>query len=82
MAIQRAKLIDGGKVIIPAAMRRAMGIATGDTVVIELDAGEIRIRTLQQGLDRARAIVRRRVPAGRSLVDELIAERRAEAGRD
>jgi hypothetical protein len=31
---------------------------------------------------RAQAIVRQYLPEGRSLVDELIAERRAEAARD
>jgi AbrB family looped-hinge helix DNA binding protein len=79
MEAHRARLIEGGKVIIPAPMRRSLGLATGDVVTIELDDGEIRIRTLGKALARARAIVRRHVPEGHSLVDELTTERRAEA---
>ena len=82
MDAQRVKLIEGGKVIIPAPMRRSLGLATGDVVTIELDDGDIRIRTLDRALARARAIVRRHVPEGHSLVGELSAGRRAEAERD
>ena len=39
-------------------------------------------RALAQAIRRAQALVRRYVPAGRSLVDELIAERRAESARE
>lgn len=82
MEAHRAKLIEGGKLIIPAPMRRSLGLATGDIVIIEMDKGDIRIRTLDKALARARAIVRRHVPEGHSLVDELTRERRVEADRD
>ena len=82
MEAQRVKLIEGGKLIIPAPMRRSLGIATGDVVTIEIDDGDLRIRTLDKALTRARAIVRRHVPEGQSLVDELSTDRRAEAARD
>ena len=82
MLRHRVKLIEGGKLIIPAPMRKSLGLATGDTVTLELLDGEIKVRTLQHALQRARAIVRRRIPAGQSLVDELMTERRVEAGRE
>jgi AbrB family looped-hinge helix DNA binding protein len=82
METHRVKLIEGGKVVIPAPMRRSLGLATGDVVTIEMDDGDIRIRTLEKVLARAREIVRRHVPKETSLVDELIADRRNEAGRD
>jgi AbrB family looped-hinge helix DNA binding protein len=78
----RAKLIEGGKLIIPAPMRRSLGLATGDVVMIELDKGDIRIRTLDNALARARAIVRRHVPEGHSLVEELASERRVDADHE
>jgi len=44
---QAVKIIEGGKLVIPARMRRAMGIERGDTVVVELLAeGELRVRPL------------------------------------
>lgn len=75
-------MIEGGKVVIPAAMRRSLGLATGDTVTIEIVDGDLRIRTADRTLADARAILRRHVRADESLVDELIAERRADAGRE
>ena len=82
MQPQRVKIIEGGKLIIPAPMRRELGLATGDTVVVEVTDGELRVRSLPAAIARAQAILRRHVPEGVSLVDELIADRRREAERE
>ncbi len=82
MQPQRVKIIEGGKLVIPAAMRRELGIATGDTVVVDVTDGELRVRSLPAAIARAQAILRRHVPDGVSLVDDLIADRRHEADRE
>ncbi len=82
MQPQRVKIIEGGKLVIPAAMRRELGIATGDTVVVDVTDGELRVRSLPAAIARAQAIVRRHVPDGVSLADELMADRRREADRE
>ncbi|MBP1807653.1 AbrB/MazE/SpoVT family DNA-binding domain-containing protein [Rubellimicrobium aerolatum] len=74
MQPQRVKIIEGGKLVIPAAMRRELGIATGDTVVVDVTGGETRVRSLPAAIARAQAILRRYVPEGISLADELIAD--------
>ncbi|WP_082513104.1 AbrB/MazE/SpoVT family DNA-binding domain-containing protein [Methylobacterium sp. Leaf125] len=79
MASQAVKIIDGGKLIIPAAFRRKLGIDTGDTVVIELGEDGLHVRSLSSAVRRAQDIVREFVPDDVSLADELIAERRVEA---
>jgi len=76
---QRVKIVEGGKLVIPAMMRRQLGIGPGDTVMVDIDNGELRVRSVSKALERARAILRRYVPEGTSLADELIADRRAEA---
>jgi AbrB family looped-hinge helix DNA binding protein len=81
MTAQPVKIIEGGKLVIPAAMRRQLGIASGDTVLVGVEEGELRIRSLAKAVERAQAIVRRHVPRGVSLADELIEERRSEAER-
>lgn len=81
MTAQPVRIIEGGKLVIPAAMRRALGIASGDTVMVGVEDGELRIRSLAKAVERAQAIIRRRVPAGVSLADELIADRRSEVER-
>ena len=34
MSSQRVKIVEGGKLVIPAAFRRELGINPGDTVVV------------------------------------------------
>jgi AbrB family looped-hinge helix DNA binding protein len=76
------RINENGRVVIPASFRRAMGITSGDTVVLRLDNDELRITTLRKRLKRAQQIVRKYVPRTTSLVDELIAERREAARRE
>lgn len=52
------------------------------TVLVDVDDGELRVRSVPKALERARAILRRYVPEGVGLADELIAERRREAERE
>ena len=78
----RTKVAEGGRVVIPAEYRKAMGLQVGDEVILRLEDDGLRLVTLDQALARAQAIVRRHVPEGRSLVDELLAERRREAERE
>ena len=80
---QAVKIIEGGKLVIPARMRRAMGIERGDTVVVELLAeGELRVRPLAAAIREAQAIVRQSIKGNRSLADELMRERKQEAARE
>jgi AbrB family looped-hinge helix DNA binding protein len=81
-AVVATKLSEGGRIVIPAEYRKALGLDAGDEVFLQLQDGEIRIYTLAQAVRRAQELVRRYVPEGRSLVDELIAERRLEAQRE
>jgi antitoxin PrlF len=75
----RAKIDSGGRVVIPAEYRKALGLHEGDLVTMRLVDGEVHLYSFEEGLRRAQAIVRQFVPEGVSLVDELIAERRREA---
>ena len=82
MASQAVKIIDGGKLIIPAAFRRKLGIDTGDTVVLELGEDGLHVRSLTSAVRLAQEIVREFVPNEVDLADELVAERRIEAERE
>ena len=78
----KLKIGPGGRVVIPAEIREALGVAEGDVLLSTCENGELRIMTAATAVSRARALVRKSIPAGHSLVDELIAERRAENARD
>ena len=75
----RTRVNENGRVVIPASFRKALGIKNGDEVVLRIEDDELRITTLKRRLERARRRIRQYVKPGRSLVDELIAERREAA---
>ena len=68
----------GGGIIVPTEYLDALGLQAGDEVVMRLGDDQLRIETIDAAIRRAQELVERHVPAERSLVDELIAERRAE----
>lgn len=72
---------EGGRLVIPAAYRKALGLKPGDEVLLSLEDGEIRVVSTRQAVARAQTLVRRYIPKGRSLSEELIKERREEAAR-
>ena len=82
MASQTVKIIDGGKLIIPVAFSRKLGIDNGDTVVLELGEDGLHVRSLSAAVRLAQEIVREFVPDEVDLADELVAERRIEAERE
>ena len=69
----------GGRIVIPAPYRKALGLKAGAEVIVRLERGELRIYMPAQALQHAQGLVRRYVPQERSLARELIAERRQEA---
>ena len=78
---RHTRIVEGGKVVIPAVFRNELGFKTGDTVLVDIDRGALRIRSLAAAIARAQAIAKRFSPE-RILSDELIADRRAEAARE
>jgi AbrB family looped-hinge helix DNA binding protein len=78
----KTKMGQSGRVVIPAEYRRKLGLQAGDEIIMHLDEEGLRLYTPAQAVARAQALVRRYVPEGRDLAEELISERRAEAERE
>jgi AbrB family looped-hinge helix DNA binding protein len=74
----KTKLAEGGRIVIPAEFRQALGLQVGDVVILRLAEGTLRIFTPMQAIQYAQELLRPYLPEGRSLSDELIAERRLE----
>jgi len=70
-----------GRLVIPAALRRSLGLADGDTLVARQEQGRLVLEKPETIKQRMRSRFAR-VPADRQLVDELLAERRLEAQRE
>jgi AbrB family looped-hinge helix DNA binding protein len=82
MNILRGKVIAGGRIALPADVRRLLGLQNGDTVLFEVEGDEVRIRPARSALKRVQERLRTFAPKEGLVSDELIAERRADASRD
>ena len=78
----RSRVDENGRVVIPATFRKALGINEGDEVVLRIVDDELRIIALKRRLERAQRLLRKHIKPGKSLVDELITERRQAAGNE
>jgi AbrB family looped-hinge helix DNA binding protein len=78
----KTQINKSGRLILPAKLRKALEIQPGDELVIKLESGSIRIIPLQQAIKMAQKSVRKYVPEGLSLVEELLTERRDEVNRE
>lgn len=75
----RNRISDKGRVVVPAPIREALGIGAGDVLEWRVEDGEARVSTRENRLRRAQERIRRIIPPGVSLADELSAERREAA---
>lgn len=75
----KTRLTEGGRIVIPVEYRQALGLQIGDELIMRLENGEVRIFTPRQAVKHAQELIRQYIPQGRSLSDELLAERRLES---
>ena len=75
----RTKLGEKGRLVIPAEIREALGMKPGDTINLRVEDHELRITTRRERIRRAQERIRKFVPDGISLADELSTERREAA---
>jgi AbrB family looped-hinge helix DNA binding protein len=78
----RTQISKGGRIVLPARLRKALEIQAGDEIVMRLENGSIRMIPLRQAVNLAQKAVRSYVPKGTSLVDALIQSRRDETGHE
>ena len=82
MISEVSKIMDGNRLVIPARIRKELGLRVGDAVTLILENGQLRLLSQADAVRQAQALLRRYVPADVSLVDELTADRRREADHD
>ena len=76
------KLNRDGRVALPARMRKEVGFTPDSDLVAYVEDGRLVLETREHLSHALKALVKSQIPDGVSLVDELIAERRAEAIRE
>jgi len=80
-AIYSAVLGPQGRLVIPAEIRKKLGYEPGTVVNIWVEGGNLRMQSQGAAREAAKALFRK-TRRSESIVDELIAERRAEAARE
>lgn len=81
MTRSRVSVGSHGRLVIPAVLRKQVGLRDGDTLVAEVDGRTLTLRPIDDVVRRAQDAVARHA-SGRSLADDLIDERRVEAHRE
>jgi len=78
----KTTLSSNGRIVIPAAIRAELGVAPGDTLLMSVEDGVLRIESYATRIRRVQESLRQLIPPGRILSDEIIADRREEARRE
>jgi AbrB family looped-hinge helix DNA binding protein len=74
---------DRGRLVLPSPIRLALGLTPGTRMLLSTeDDGSLRLRPYRSVADESRGLFANLTGKGGSLVDELLAERRAEAERE
>lgn len=71
-----------GHLLIPEDVRRMLNVPDGGTVAVQVEDDRLILKPVRPRMERLQARVIAALPPGTNLVDELIADRRAEAQRD
>lgn len=75
----KSKLNDNGRLVIPAEIRKEMSLNPGDTVIMTLEDGVLKIESQQARVRQVQLSLNRLIPTNRRLSHELIENRRDEA---
>jgi AbrB family looped-hinge helix DNA binding protein len=79
----RVTMTEGGRIVIPAALRKMMNVRVGDEMTLGHSDGKVFLSTRMMALQRLRARIAEKSVSKKkgkktSMVDALIAERRLE----
>ncbi len=76
---QRVTIGDRGRLVLPASVRAALGLTPGTTMLLSTEQdGSLRLRPYRTVAEESRGLFADQAARG-SLVDELLADRRAQA---
>jgi AbrB family looped-hinge helix DNA binding protein len=78
----KARLNENGHIVIPATIRKSMGLETGDAVVMTLEEGVLRIESQRTKIRQIQEDFKKFAKPGSRASDELVADRREEASRE
>jgi bifunctional DNA-binding transcriptional regulator/antitoxin component of YhaV-PrlF toxin-antitoxin module len=80
----RTQLKKGGRILIPATMRKALQLKTGENIILRLKDESLHVMTLKHAILKAQSLVQKHNKSGKDLTEELfkIRGRRPETHSD
>ena len=78
----KSTINENGRIVIPIEIRKMMGLKAGDIVVMAFEDGVLRIESQQVKIRRIQEELKKFAKPGKRASDELVADRREEAGRE
>lgn len=76
------KVSDRGRIVVPAQLRRSLGLEPGEDIVLREHNGELHVVSLKQAVRQIQDRAQQCIPADVNLVDDLLEMRRAEVQQD
>lgn len=76
------RVAEGGRIVIPAEVRERLGLEVGTKLVMTIEGDRATLMSAKAARREVQEWVRRLVPPGVSLSEELMAERKREAERE
>jgi AbrB family looped-hinge helix DNA binding protein len=75
------KVAGNGRMILPASVRKAMGLHGDAKVILTIEDDEVRLSPIGHGVSRAQALYREHAKQART-TDDFLSDRQAEAAAD
>ena len=72
------KVASNGRMILPASVRRAMGLQGDGRVILTVEDDQVRLSPIGHGVSRAQALYREHAKQART-IDDFLTDRKAEA---
>lgn len=76
----KVKVTENGRMVLPAAVRKQLGLEKGGTVILEVGDEGVTLRSLEQVLDKVKATFAKYADLPGMSVDDFLANRRADNG--
>lgn len=75
------RVAQNGRMVLPRAVRNALGMPDGGTVVVSIEGDEVMLSSIRHSVRHVQELYRQHVQNDMTS-DDFVAERRAEAERD
>jgi len=72
------KVASNGRMILPASVRKAMGLHGDAKVILTVEDDQVRLSPIGHGVSRAQALYREHAKQART-IDDFLSDRKAEA---